>query len=419
MCIRDSDKSDDCSEASRRRHDMDRKFHRDHQNTSAAQSDADLNEDFFDIDDTNDIMNGLDVDWNNMNEFEFVDDPSLYDPAVLSARSMDRPFFRATFDPNDDDSIRRHYIEREDAEWVGPSNGPKCGSFPAVDRTLAPEMAANTWCAGYGDHFKLRVGPSYEKYGKKDHSRESLYSVVAMDILRSDHPKNNIAAKMRLPKVDMEVNSEYVTPIMVVNFQIPLHSPSLLGGKDLNGPCLQMVTTMILKEKYARQWDNLDKALPAIRQLEEYMKRAPEEKDDGNKNTYRWRWKLIGLSHTGVPWALKRFNGKPALITHDGRMHRGPGYIEMDINVADWCMTARRALYLSLSTVPERIISLAHVIEAREDEHMPEQTLCCMNLNRLEFIHDKNWEQKEAYIAQGNGKLLDGEKLFGPGPDPW
>eukprot|EP00658_Telonema_sp_P-2_P015566 TRINITY_DN16001_c0_g1_i3.p1 TRINITY_DN16001_c0_g1~~TRINITY_DN16001_c0_g1_i3.p1 ORF type:complete len:377 (+),score=86.72 TRINITY_DN16001_c0_g1_i3:2-1132(+) len=375
-----------------------------------------MNEDFFDMADMDDVMMS-EVDWENMDEFEFVDDPNNYDVAALATPGPTRD--TSDFDPNDEDSLRKHYIESKNAQWTGPADGPKVGSFVASNRTLAPELPPDSWCAGYGEHFKLRVGPNYGKHGKKDNSRESLYSIVAMDILRSDHPKNNVAAKMRLPKVDLKVNSQYVTPILVVNLQLPLHAPAVFGGKNIDGPCIQMVATMVLKEKFARQWDNLDKALPAVRQLEEYMKIAPEEKGDGDKgSSYRWRWKFIGLSHTGVPWALKRFNGKPALITQDGRLHRGDGYIEMDINIADWCMTARRALYLSLSTVPERVLSLAHVIEAREDEHMPEQTLCCMNLNRLTFIHDKGWEDKAAYLGQGQGKILDGDKLFGPGPDP-
>ena len=80
---------------------------------------------------------------------------------------------------------------------------------------------------------------------------------------------------------------------------------------------------MIMKEKYAKMWDQLDRAPASCRQLEEYMRIAPEEngpvwdkKDDGNKKTsYRWRWKFIGRGENGVPAALKSWNGKPALIT--------------------------------------------------------------------------------------------------------
>ena len=89
-----------------------------------------------------------------------------------------------------------------------------------------------------------------------------------------------------------------------------------------------------------------------------------------------------------MPSAVKRFNGKPALITKDGRLHvgpkkhngDGPAYVEMDINVADWCRLARCTVYTMFSTVPERRLQLAHVIESREDEHMPEQTLCCVQV---------------------------------------
>jgi len=120
----------------------------------------------------------------------------------------------------------------------------------------------------------------------------------------------------------------------------------------------------------------------------------------------------IYRAENNVPSALKSWNGKPALITQDGRLHRGPGYVEMDINVADWCYIARKALYTLFSTVPERMLSLGHVIESREDEHMPEQTLCCMQICCLSFFTDKDWENGPQFMKD-HPEILDGDALFG------
>jgi len=379
---------------------------------SASEIDEVLGDEFFDWEEGEDCPTFVDEHWDpNMDEFEYIDAPG--------GEHAPSPGESSEFDPDDEDSCRKYYIERQDAEWMGPESAPKVGSFPGVDRRDVQDMANDSWCAGYGESFKLRIGPNYKKYGKKDHSKESMYSVVAVDFVRASTPTYNIGAKMRLPKVRFNVNSQYVQPVMIINTMLPYGGPWVFSRTN-DGPCLQMVVTLIMKEKYAKMWDQLDRAPASCRQLEEYMRIAPEEngpvwdkKDDGNKKTsYRWRWKFIGRGENGVPAALKSWNGKPALITQDGRLHRGDGYVEMDINIADWCLIARKALYTMFQTVPERKLSLGHVIEAREDEHMPEQTLCCMQVCCLSFFTDKAWEDKEAYLAE-RPSILDGDKLFG------
>jgi len=372
-----------------------------HPNMSQEELDQVLDGQFFEMYD-HDSLTQIN-EWDNMDEFEFIDAPGAFTPAHSGHKPAD------DFDPNNEDSQRHHYILDRNAEWVG--QGPKVGSLAAVDRQLVTTMSPDTWCAGWGENFKLRIGPNYKQFGKKDNSLEAIYSVVAADIIMSSHPNHDIASQMQLPKVHFKVNSKYVTPILVINIQLPLGSPWLFSRTN-NGPCMQLVTTMVMKEKYARQWDDLSKAPPACRQLEEYMRVAPEEQDDGSKaKTYRWRWKFIGRCENGVPSALKAYNGKPALITQDGRLHRGGHYTEMDINVADWCKPARISLYTMFATVPERTLSLAHVIESRDDEHMPEQTLCCLQIDRLSSFTDKEWDKRDKFLEK-HPNVLDGDRLF-------
>merc|ERR1712072_736822 len=331
-----------------------------HTGMSSEEMDAVFGDEFFDWEEGDDCPTFVDEEWDpDMDEFEYIEAPG-HSPRAPS------PGESSGFDPNDEDSCRKYYIERGDAEWMGPANAPKVGSYPAIDRQDVMHMPENSWCAGYGESFKLRIGPNYKKYGKKDHSKESLYSIVAVDFIRASTPTYNVGSKMRLPKVRFTVNSKYVKPIIVINVQLPYGGPWVFSRTN-DGPCLQMVVTLIMKEKYAKMWDNLENAPPSCRQLEEYMKIAPEENqqtgwskdDDGNKkSSYRWRWKFIGRGENGVPRALKGWNGKPALITQDGRLLRGDGYVEMDINIADWCLIARKALYTMFQTVPERKLSL-------------------------------------------------------------
>merc|ERR1712072_1504767 len=99
-----------------------------------------------------------------MDEYEYIEAPgSGHASHGASAESAD-------FDPNDEDSCRRHYILDPNAEWVGPQGAPKVGSLPGTDRKDVLEMKEGTWCAGVGESFKLRIGPNYKKNQKKDFS---------------------------------------------------------------------------------------------------------------------------------------------------------------------------------------------------------------------------------------------------------
>merc|ERR1711865_106532 len=288
-----------------------------------------IDDTFVDCCEEDDMTQMNHMEWDDEDEFEFIDVAMTKELAEELKASKGEG--SEGFDPNDEDSIRKHYIERKDAEWTGPSDAPRCGSFQGVSRCHNEEMGGNTWCPGFGESFKLRIGPNYKKTGAKAHSEEAIYSVVAVDFIRSSKPIHNIGEKMQLPKLDFTVNSQYVKPMMVINIMLPLEYS--IWGADENGPCIQMVCVLIMKQRYVNQFN--------------------------------------------------------ALITQDGRLHRGNGYVEMDINVAKWCAMAKATLYQMFGSVPERTLSVAHVIESREDEHMPEQTLCCLQLDRIECATDK------------------------------
>jgi len=134
-----------------------------HPGMSQAEMDAALPDEFFDAPDE---MSNMEIAWDeNMDEFEFIDAPASVDAPALSGAANQQAENQA-FNPNDEDSCRKHYLGPA-AEWIGSPNAPKCGSYPGTDRKSVTSMEPNTWCAGYGESFKLRIGPNYAKYGKK------------------------------------------------------------------------------------------------------------------------------------------------------------------------------------------------------------------------------------------------------------
>jgi hypothetical protein len=79
---------------------------------------------------------------------------------------------------------------------------------------------------------------------------------------------------------------------------------------------------------------------------------------------------ISGLAH--------RYNGTPFLIhAHEAQYFSGSNYYEMDIDLHNWSLITRNAFY-QLSGILDKIRGhYAFVVEAREEDEMPEQ-LCCV-----------------------------------------
>merc|ERR1719240_4042 len=99
--------------------------------------------------------------------------------------------------------------------------------------------------------------------------------------------------------------------------------------------------------------------------------------------------KFIGrvenLTEVGVPSMFAGYNGKPAIITKSGYLISGPGYLEMDVDIRQFNILARRALYQVWDCTSTAKLNLAAVIQGDHVTELPERVLGCATLNALDF----------------------------------
>jgi Protein ENHANCED DISEASE RESISTANCE 2, C-terminal len=132
----------------------------------------------------------------------------------------------------------------------------------------------------------------------------------------------------------------------------------------------------------------------------------------------------------GVPSFISSYNSKPVLVTKSGTLSRGSfeavtiaahchqqlqqqqqqavtattdsasycsssttttssssassSYLEMDCDVRAWCYLAKKALYYLYPRFSKTSLSVAFVLEGREDSELPEQLLGCCTLTNLD-----------------------------------
>eukprot|EP00658_Telonema_sp_P-2_P043541 TRINITY_DN31476_c0_g1_i1.p1 TRINITY_DN31476_c0_g1~~TRINITY_DN31476_c0_g1_i1.p1 ORF type:complete len:281 (-),score=63.96 TRINITY_DN31476_c0_g1_i1:299-1141(-) len=194
----------------------------------------------------------------------------------------------------------------------------------------------------------------------------------------------HIASQMQLPVVDRPNPSACVPTLIVMNVMIPLSSPSMFSQKT-NGPTLNAVVCFVMRESTAEALADLETAPASVRLLHKYFASAPM---DGEMAA---RIKLIGMvvnwEETRFPSMFKGFNGKPVLVTKSGSWYStwkdGQGHAELDVNLAHWAYMPRKALSSLWSDIGDSLFDFGVVIEAREEEEMPEQMLVGGRLNHL------------------------------------
>lgn len=274
-------------------------------------------------------------------------------------------------------------------EWAGPDGAPRACSSRAVPRVPFEELLPQQQCPSDPSEFKLRIGPNYKKNGFKAPSDGSMYVLLGKDVFRSEHPIKNIASKMQLPVLPYETNSPSAPQLLIMNVQLPIEKPSLIG-QNTNGPTVNLVLTYAMTPETAiafKETRGTAKGLPpALQLLEEWSVRSFED------DAFRGRLKWIVQVQGGLPSALSQFNGKPILITGSGTNHRGPNYIMVDCNISKWCFLARATLYGMWSALSQRRWEMGATIEAREDKSMPEKLLGCARFAEDNLDEVPSWE---------------------------
>lgn len=96
-----------------------------------------------------------------------------------------------------------------------------------------------------------------------------------------------------------------------------------------------------------------------------------------------------------IPWTIARFNGKPTTITKSGyivKQSQKPGipgeWMEIGVDVRDFNWLARRGLVNYKGRLTRAKLHLGFMIQAVEDEDMPEGLICDMHVQGVDIEND-------------------------------
>jgi hypothetical protein len=253
----------------------------------------------------------------------------------------------------------------------------------------------DSWSSIDPSSFRVR-GNTYLRDKRKEHaSNYAAYNPFGVDIFLSQKKINHVARFVKLPVAS---SSGELPPILVVNVQIPLY-PAAFFQSETDGEGINFVLYFKLSENYSTE-------LPS--HFQESIRKLlndDAEKIKGFRSEtimpFRERLKILGrvvnVEDLPISSAEKKlmnaYNEKPVLSRPQHDFYSGENYFEIDLDMHRFSYISRKGFEAFLDRLKYCILDFGLTIQGNRTEELPEQILCCVRLNGLNYM---NYQQLES-----------------------
>jgi len=281
------------------------------------------------------------------------------------------------------------------------------------------EKMPNSFTNSHYNNFRVRAGPNYRKLKTKKPSKRELYSLLYCDTFRTDRKVTDFTTYLKFEpkevdelvllqeKLEEKRPDLKLPPIFTITLTWPNFAPpNPLWRAPVDGPGI--LFSLVFK---AGDWWSSDDSndVPALRLLSTWI-------NSDFKDSHRERFKvaplLVNIDECKIEGLVKsivsRFNGKPFLsrpqhVFKDDvtRQMDSSGkavdirYHNISIDGYEFQYFPRQTCWSLMDKSTSFIIDMGFVIEARDDEEMPEQMLGHVRFNYLDAKQFPCWTPEE------------------------
>uniref|UniRef100_A0A0A9YBJ7 DNA ligase n=1 Tax=Lygus hesperus TaxID=30085 RepID=A0A0A9YBJ7_LYGHE len=235
----------------------------------------------------------------------------------------------------------------------------------------------------------------------------------SFDTLEMDEPipLNLLQQVQRLLKPDDDLQ---FPPYLVINFMFPNYSPSLMNS-TLDGHGFMLVIYYVLYGTQRRKiLQMIQDGEPSALLLQNFGQANLISTKHSLKGRLKGIPKVLNIKDFDmglmVNNILAKYNATPFLTgpIHQ-RWYSGQNYLEVDVDVHEYCYMARKVAYACIGYFPMMKIHMAFTIEGRDDDELPERVLGATYVSLVDIFSSPSITKLH---PMNRSICADGEKIL-------